>query len=176
MPRSTKYSSLLVIAAWCLACSRGGEPNKTGASPPSSAAGDLASPSDTTPPKNLAGTRWRLVEIQSPKNPKAAARPEDPQKYMMTFDSEGGIVMLRLDCHRVRGNYADTRNADRRGGGLTISSLALTPAQCAQPALGARIVKDLGSVHSYRVASGQLFLDGLPDGSTYVWQRTELPQ
>ena len=175
MPRSTKYSSLLVIAAWCLACSRGGEPNKAGASPPSSAAGDLA-PSDTTPPRNLAGTRWRLLEIQSPKSPKGAVRPEDPNKYTLSFDSEGGIVALRLDCHRVRGNYADTRNADRRGGSLTITSLALTPAQCAQPALGARIVKDLGSVRSYRVASGKLFLEGLPDGSTHVWQRTELPQ
>ena len=172
MPRSTKYLSLLAIATWSLACSRGGEANKTAAS---SAAGDLV-PSDTTPPKNLAGTRWRLMEIQSPKNPDAAARPEDPNKYMMAFDSEGGIVTVLLDCHRVRGNYADSRNPDRRGGSLTINSLALTPAQCAPPALGARIVKDLGSVRSYRVASGQLFLDGMPDGSTYVWQRTELPQ
>jgi hypothetical protein len=172
MPRSTKYSSLLVIAACCLACSRGGDSNNGAAS---SAAGDLV-PSDTTPPRNLAGTRWRLLEIQSPKNARAAARPEDPNKYMMSFDSEGGIVALRLDCNRARGSYSDTRNADRRGGSLTISSLELTPEQCAQPALGARIVKDLGSVRSYRVASGQLFLDGMPDGSTYVWQRTEPPQ
>jgi heat shock protein HslJ len=174
MPRSLKYSSLLVVAAWCLACSRDGEPNKAAASPPS-ASGDLA-PSDTTPPRNLAGTRWRLLEIQSPKNPKGPVRPEDPNKYMMSFDSEGGIIVLRLDCNRARGTYSDTRNADRRGGGLTISSLGVTRAQCAQPSLGDRIVRDLGSVRSYRVASGKLFLEGLPDGSTHVWQRTELPQ
>lgn len=173
MPRSMKYSSLLLIAAWSLACSRS---DKAAAlSSKATAAGDLA-PSDTTPPKNLAGTRWRLIEIQSPKNPKAAARPEDPRKYLMSFDSEGGIVVLQLDCHRARGNYADTRNPDRRGGSLAISSLALTRAQCPQPVLGDRVVKDLGSVRAYRVASGQLFLDGLPDGSTYVWQRTEIPQ
>jgi hypothetical protein len=173
MPRSMKYSSLLLIAAWSLACSRSGEPNK--APSKATAAGDLA-PSDTTPPKNLAGTRWRLLEIQSPKNPKAAARPADPRKYLMSFDSEGGIVVVQLDCHQARGSYADTRNPDRRGGSLTISSLALARAQCPQPALGNRIMKDLGSVRAYRVASGQLFLDGLPDGSTYVWQRTEVPQ
>ena len=174
MSRSMKYSSLLVIAAWSLACSRSGEPSKASALP-STAAGDLA-PSDTTPPKNLAGTRWRLVEIQSPRNPKATARPEDPRKYLMSFDSEGGIVVLQLDCHRARGSYADTRNPDRRGGTLTISSLALTPAQCPPPALGDRIMKDLGSVRAYRVASGQPFPEGLPDGATYVWQRTEVPQ
>jgi hypothetical protein len=175
MPRSIKHSSLLVIAAWCLACSRSREPNKAAAS--SNGAGDVAlGPSDTTPPKNLAGTRWRLVEIQSPKNPQAAARPDDPQKYMLAFDSEGGIVSLRLDCHRVRGAYADKRNADRLGGSLTINQLALTRAQCPQPALGDRIVKDLGSVRSYRVASGRLFLDGPPDGGTYVWERTEIRQ
>jgi hypothetical protein len=175
MPRSMKYSSLLLIAAWSLACSRSGEPNNaSGMASKATAAGDLA-PSDTTPPKNLAGTRWRLMEIQSPKNPKAAARPEDPRKYWMSFDSEGGIVVVQLDCHRARGNYADKRNPDRRGGTLTISSLAPTGAQCAQP-LGNRVMNDLGSVRAYRVASGQLFLDGLPDGSTYVWQRTEVPQ
>ena len=172
MPRSMKYSSLPVVVVWCLACSRGGEPNKAGES---TASGDLA-PSDTTPPKNLAGTRWRLIEIQSPKNPNAAARPDDPNKYMISFDSEGGIVMLRLDCQHVRGDYSDKRNADHLGGSLTISSLALKPAQCAKSVLGDRMMKDLGSVRSYRVASGQLFLEGLPEGSTYVWQRTELPQ
>ena len=176
MPRSMKYSSLLLVAAWSLACSRSDEPkNASGMPSKATAAGDLA-PSDTTPPRNLAGTRWRLVEIQSLKNPKAAARPVDPRKYLMSFDSEGGIVVVQLDCHRARGTYSDSRNPDRRGGSLTISSLALTRAQCPQPVLGDRIMKDLGSVRAYRVASGELYLDGLPDGSTYVWQRTEVPQ
>src|SRR5258705_7081868 len=97
-----------------VACSREGASDRSRTA--SSASGTVTR-QDTSTPENLAGTHWRLVEVQSKPQ---TVRPNDPSKYTLAFDPEGRIVYMQLDCNRANGPYDDQHDSQRHEGTITI--------------------------------------------------------
>ncbi len=121
--------------------------------------------------QDIAGTSWRLVEIQSMDDAQGTTRPDDPAKYTIVFDSSGR-ASLRLDCNRGNGTYRAER-AGERGGSLTFGPLAVTRAFCQPPSLGDRIARDMQYVRTYTLANGRLHFSLMADGGIYVWEPTQ---
>jgi para-nitrobenzyl esterase len=158
------------VAVCLVACTRGGSANNPpGAKPPaaSATAAETATGASTTSPFRLAGTHWRLVEIQSMDDKQGVTRPDDKSKYTLAFDS--GLVSMRLDCNRGVGKY-DEKAAVGDGGSVTIGPLAITRAFCPPPSLGDRIARDMPHVRSYRIVNGRLALSLMADGGIYIWE------
>jgi hypothetical protein len=166
---------LVWLAVCVAACSADGKPSKD--STPEAAASTKPAfatpPADTTPPRDLAATRWRLVEIQSMDDKQGTTRPPDPAKYNVAFDSEGGFLVMQLDCMRATGPYEDKRGSDRSGGEITIGPLKVEPASCPKPSVADRVARDMGYVRSYRLVNGRPALALMADGGIYVWERTQ---
>jgi hypothetical protein len=163
-----KNLTAFALALGLLACSRNDKPQPVDTIQAAPGSVDMAPmPTDTTTPKNLAGTRWRLVEIQSMDDKQGTTRAE-PGKYAIAFDSEGGQVALQLDCQKARAEYSDKRSPDNRGGSMNISTVTVT---CPAPSLASRIARDMGFVRSYRFQDGRLYMDLMADGGIYVWEK-----
>jgi heat shock protein HslJ len=166
-----KSSRRIGVAICLAACSRGSSANtdhQPSATPPAAAGtiADTAAPASTASSR-LAGTHWRLVEIQSISDKQGATRPDDRAKYTIAFDS--GLVSMRLDCNQGAGKY-DERPAADDAGSLTIGPLAVTRAFCPPPSLGDRIVRDMAHVRSYRIVNARLALSLMAGGGTYFWE------
>jgi hypothetical protein len=164
----------LVALGCLLACSREGKQD-TASTVRSAAPG-----ADTTPPRELSGTKWSLVEIRSMRDDRDATRPDDPAKYTLAFDSESsdadGLLSMRLDCMRAFGPYRATRSGAPGEGSLTIGPLKISGAPCASPSLSDRIARDVAYVRSYRFVGGRLALSLMADGGTYLWRRDTSPR
>jgi len=119
--------------------------------------------------RSLAGTSWRLVEIQSMDDAIGTVRPDDPSRYTLAF-AEDGTIAMRLDCNRGMGRWSATPTGSE-GGQLRIGPLAATRALCPPPSLGERIARDMDYVRSYLVKDGRLHLSLMADGGIYVWER-----
>ena len=118
--------------------------------------------------KSLSGTKWKLAEIRA-----AGASPEsepaiDDGEYQMTLGEDGRANFL-LDCSQANGPWAADPVAGETGT-FTVGALETTKAQCAQPPLDERIVKDLEQVQQYRKRDGHLDLMLADGGGTYVWE------
>ena len=118
---------------------------------------------------SLAGTHWRLVEIQSMDDATGTARPSDPDAYTMDLNADGTVAM-RLDCNRARGTWTVMPVANGSEGGFLFGPVAVTRAQCPPPSLGARIAKDMPFVRSFLLKEGRLYLSLFADGGIYVWE------
>src|SRR5262245_32487185 len=59
---------------------------------------DAGRPSGLNTAEKLAGTRWRLVEIQSMDDAIGTARPSDRDLYTMDLNVDGNAAM-RLNCN-----------------------------------------------------------------------------
>jgi len=119
--------------------------------------------------RSLAGTSWRLAEIQSMDDAIGTVRPDDPSRYTLAF-AEDGTIAMRLDCNRGMGRWSATPTGSE-GGQLRIGPLAATRALCPPPSLGERIARDMDYVRSYLVKDGRLHLSLMADGGIYVWER-----
>ncbi len=125
------------------------------------------------PTAPLAGTQWRLVEIQSMDDAQGITRPEDPSRYTLRFDGDG-TVHLRLDCNRARGTWSARAGADPGNGSLRLGPLATTRALCPPPSLGRRLGAQAPYVRSYLLKDGRLHLSLLADGGILVWEPLRL--
>jgi hypothetical protein len=161
----------LLACAGVSACSKERAPDRAAADSTPTARPVGAAPVDTTTPKTLSGTRWRLVEVQSMDDAQGTTRPDDPAKYTVAFDAESDRIYMRLDCNQVRGPYSAKRNADPKSGSLTIGPLVGFGTTCTPSALGARISRDMPYVRSYVFANGRLSMSLMADGGIYVWSR-----
>jgi hypothetical protein len=174
-PWPTTIARLLALVGCLLACSRDGKHNES-----HGVRSAAATPTDTTAPAELSGTKWSLVEIQPVSDEQRATRPDDPAKYTLTFDSESsdadGLLSLRLDCQRAFGPYQAKRSGARGEGSLVIGPLKITGAPCGPPTLSDRVARDLGFVRSYRFVGGRLAISLMADGGIYVWQRDTSPR
>ena len=127
----------------------------------------------TTPEmsESLAGTSWRLLEMQSMDDVQGTTRADDPDRYTITF-SQDGTAYMKLDCNRGRSPYeAASTGADQ--GSLTLGNIASTMAMCPPDSLSEKLSQQLGFVRSYVVRSGQLNMALMADGGILVWERTE---
>jgi len=162
----------VVLAAGFLAgCGAPEEPAATGPQgEPSAAAAEgqaQAAPAPTAGP--LAGTDWRLVEIQSMDDAQGTTKPDDPSLYTMRLNDDG-TANMRLNCNRANGTWSAEPGADESSGRFTFGPLAMTRALCPPPSLDERIAKDAEYVRSYLLRDGRLYLSLMADGGIYTWE------
>ena len=135
---------------------------------PESRASSRGAPS-TASPSLLAGTEWRLVEIQSMDDAIGTSRPDDPARYTMRLNGDG-TVALRLDCNSAKGTWSAEAGPDRFSGRFEFGPLSATRALCPPPRLDERIGKEAQYVRSYLMKDGRLYLSLLADGGIQVWE------
>ncbi|MFM7674225.1 MAG: META domain-containing protein [Synechococcus sp.] len=120
----------------------------------------------TTPP--LAGTRWRLVEVQSMDDAQGTSRPAPGTLYTMALHGDG-TVTLQLNCNRALGTWSAEPSSDPTNGRFTFGPLAATLALCPPPSLDASFLARSSAIRSYSLQNGRLSLSLLADGGNYVW-------
>jgi heat shock protein HslJ len=147
--------ALLTVVVLPVSCTRG--QSTVTSSPPPAAPAAAA----------LAGSNWRLVEFRSSDDAIGVIRPDDPAKYTMSLASEGRVSM-RLNCNRANGPWS-AKASSQDSGSFTFGSLAMTRALCPPPSLDQQIARDAGHVRSYLLRGGNLYLNLMADGGTYVW-------
>jgi len=116
----------------------------------------------------LAGSSWRLVEIQSSEDRIGTARPDDPAKYTLALGVDGRAV-LRLNCNRGTGPWSSTPTGTDSGS-FSLGPLAVTKALCPPPSLDDRIARDSQYIRSYLLRNGRLYLNLMADAGTYIWE------
>ena len=124
-------------------------------------------PSDGAPtaPDSLAGSSWRLVELQSNDDAIGVVRPRDPSSYTMTLGADGR-ASLRLDCNRASGQWRSPAP-----GRITFTPLAMTRAACPEGSLDTRVARELEYVRSYLREGDRLRLVMMADGGSQLWTR-----
>jgi len=118
---------------------------------------------------NLAGTRWRLVEIQSMDDTIGTTRPSDRNLYTLDLNVDGRAA-LRLNCNRGVGQWSAQPIANGAEGNFAIGPVAMTRALCPPPSLDERIARDMDYVRSFLLKDGRLYLSLMADGGIYVWE------
>jgi heat shock protein HslJ len=122
----------------------------------------LAACATTTGPVNLVGTAWQLVKIQGSDG--TTITPDDPAKYTIEFLADGAVAM-RIDCNRVRGAWRSP--APSR---LEFGPMAVTRVACPPGSLYDRFARDVGTVRSYAVRNGHLFVALVADAGVYEFE------
>lgn len=117
----------------------------------------------------LAGTEWRLVEIQSMDDTVGTVRPDDPSRYTIRLNADGTVAML-LNCNRANGTWSAQAGPDHSSGHFVFGPLAATRAHCPPPSLDESIAAHAQFVRSYLLKDGRLFLSLMADGAIYVWE------
>ena len=136
--------------------------------PRQSAATSSTPPATAAPAAvSLAGSNWRLVEFRSSDDAIGVIRPDDPAKYTMSLAGDGRVSM-RLNCNRANGPWS-SKASSQDSGSFTFGNLAMTRALCPPPSLDQQIARDAGYVRSYLLRGGNLYLNLMADGGTYVW-------
>lgn len=125
---------------------------------------DSAKADASTQPGNaeLAGTSWRLVEIQSMAD--STFTPSDRSRYTISFGTDGRASM-RVDCNRGSASWTSTVP-----GQLTFGQAAMTRAMCPPGSLYDRFVRDLAFVRTYVLKDGKLHLATMADGAIYEFE------
>ena len=147
------------------------QPAATPTKPPAASASGPSAPSAAA--VALAGSNWRLVEFRSSDDKIGVVRPDDPAKYTMSLGSDGRVAM-RLDCNRANGPWS-SKASSTDSGSFTFGNLAMTRALCPPPSLDQQIARDTGFVRSYLLRGGNLYLNLMADGGTYVWSPDTSP-
>ena len=147
--------SLLTLVVAGVSCA----PRQSAVAPPPPAASAAA--------VSLTGSNWRLVEFRSSDDAIGVIRPDDPAKYTMSLAGDGRVSM-RLNCNRANGPWS-SKASSHDSGTFTFGNLAMTRALCPPPSLDQQIARDAGYVRSYLLRGGNLYLNLMADGGTYVW-------
>lgn len=124
---------------------------------------------DPSTAERLAGTKWRLVEIQSMDDAIGTVRPSDRNLYTLDLNVDGRAAM-RLNCNRGVGPWSAKPVGNGADGSFTIGPLAMTRALCPPPSLDERIARDMNFVRSFLLRDGRLYLSLMADGGIYVWE------
>lgn len=123
---------------------------------------------------DLPGTAWRLVTIQSMDDGQGTTRIADPAAFTLQF-RRIGVATIRLDCNRGTAGVRIGPAGDGNSGTLVFGPIATTRAACRDPALDARIARDLLFVRSYLVRDGNLYFSLMADGGIYEWAPHAVP-
>lgn len=120
----------------------------------------------------LAGTTWRLVEIQSMDDAVGTKTPEDRSRFTMRLNADGTVNMA-LDCNRAKGTWTAEPSADPWSGRFEFGPLATTRALCPPPRLDEEITRQAPYVRGYLLKNGRLYLSLMADGGIYGWEPDE---
>lgn len=129
----------------------------------------IAPPNSVTPSGSLAGTKWQLVQFQSPEESIGTIKPSDPRKYTMDLMADGQLAM-QLDCNRAVGRW-EAQPASPTDGQISFIAPAMTRAMCLGPSIDERIARDLEFVTSYKLVADTLNLALKMDSGIYTWRR-----
>lgn len=119
--------------------------------------------------QGLAGSSWRLQEIQSMDDAQGTTRPQPDRLYTLRFTADGN-AQLQLDCNRANTRFTQTP-AESASGALSFGALAMTRAMCPAGSLDSRISRDLEHVRTYRLQNDRLVMSLAADGGIHVWTR-----
>jgi heat shock protein HslJ len=131
--------------------------------------GAAAAPAGATP---LAGTSWRLVEIQSMDDAIGTTRVADPSLYTMRLNADGSVA-FRLNCNSANGAWMAEARSDSSSGSFTFGPLAATMALCPPPSVDEQVTRQAPYFRSYLLKEGRLYLSLMADGGIFVWERSE---
>jgi heat shock protein HslJ len=115
-----------------------------------------------------------LVEEKSMDYAQGTARPDNPDKYTLTFNADG-TLSARLDCNRGVGPWRN-EIVEPSGGSLEIGPLAVTNALCPPPSLGAALERHLGQVRAFIIEDGRMHMALADNGGILVWEPAVLRQ
>ena len=152
-----------------------GPPAQKAAAPaeqPSTAPEAVGSKRPGAPPAGhpLAGTAWRLTEIQSMDDSIGTRRVDDPSTYTMRLSADGSVA-LRLNCNSATGSWsAEAAGSDPSSGRFEFGPLAATTAVCPPPTMDDQVTKQAPYFRSYLVKDGRLYLSLMADGGIFVWE------
>lgn len=118
--------------------------------------------------RGLPGTSWRLVHFQSMDDAIGTRVPPNPERYVLTFASDGKLT-AQLDCNRLAGGWQAAPSSPMAGG-LTFTSGAMTRAMCQPGAMDTQIARDLDYVRSYTIKDNRLSLSLQADAGIYLWE------
>jgi hypothetical protein len=136
-----------------------------GTTPPSAPAGGAAASAHSP----LAGTRWRLVQFQSPEEAIGLKKPYDPDAYIMELSPDGQLA-VQLDCNRAAGRWeAHATGTDQ--GSISLNAPAVTSAACLRESWESRLARDLAFVRSYTIIGDTLNFALKLDSGIYTWRR-----
>jgi len=126
----------------------------------------FAAPGPNVPPSvaapGLAGTSWRFVKFQRPDG--AGLETNDPASYTLDFRKNGNLAAA-IGCHRAQSTWHASGRSD-----LQITAPALSGARCSSGPLHDHLIRNLGSVRSYAIRSGHLFLSLMADAGVYEFE------
>ncbi|MBI4893604.1 MAG: META domain-containing protein [Acidobacteria bacterium] len=120
------------------------------------------------PVKGLAGTKWRLVEIQSMDDAAGVKKPAPGTDYVMSLNADGSVVM-KLNCNTARGKWTAKAGADGMSGEFRLGPLATTRMMCPGPSLDGAVAGQAEHVRSFLLKDGRLSLSLMADGGIQVW-------
>jgi para-nitrobenzyl esterase len=110
----------------------------------------------------LEGTAWQLVKFESGDG--KVVTPTDKTRYTVEFRGEGRVA-VRFDCNRGNGTWKSDGKAK-----LEFGPVALTRAMCPPGSMHDHLVKRWGSIRSYVIKDGHLFLSLMADGGIYEFE------
>lgn len=130
-----------------------------------------AQPADSS--AALAGTRWRLLRLQSMDDAQPPRQPQAGAVYELHFGADGQVTM-QLDCNRARGPYEARESlATARGstpsGSLRIGPLSATRAHCGAQSLEPTLMRQWPYVRSWLLRDGRLHMSLMADGGILDW-------
>ena len=132
-----------------------------------------SAPAANVPFAGLAGTNWRLVEFQSMDDGQGTKKPDNRDKYTVTFHGDGSLT-AKLDCNRAVGPWRnDIANAT--GGSLSIGPLGVTKAFCPEPSMSEFLERQFGYVRSFTVSGDRLNMALMADGGIIDWEPAPYP-
>ena len=129
------------------------------ASPATSSEPIVTAAQNSSAAKELAGTSWKLVKLQT--GDETTVAPDDGSKYTVTFGRDGRVT-ARVDCNRASSTWKSSR-----AGELQFGSWSRTSAKCPPGSLHDKIVTEGANVRSYSIKNGHLFLSGMAAGGFY---------
>jgi heat shock protein HslJ len=132
-------------------------------------AGCAAEPHPPAATSALAGTRWELVQFQSPEDSIGVEKPAHPERYVMELQA-GGTLAVQLDCNRATGQWA-AHPASPTDGQISLAAAAMTSAACLPGSWDSRLARDLANVRSYVLEGDRLHLALKIDSGIYTWRR-----
>lgn len=162
--------ALLLAVAMVTACGSGRE--DAGDAVPGSESSPMQGATAAPQEFSLAGTTWRLVEIQSMDDAQGTTRPADPSAFTMALNADG-TVNMKLDCNRANGTWSHQPGSDGVSGTFSFGLLATTRALCRPPHLDEQISAQAQYVAGYLLRDGRLNLSLMADGGIWVWEPIE---
>jgi hypothetical protein len=166
-------AAMLVTGAVLAAC---GTPAAQKAAAPAGAPSATPPAMESRPPvaavatdTPLAGTSWRLVEIQSMDDAIGTTRVPDAAHSTMRLNDDGSVV-VRLSCNSATGTWSADAGTDRSSGRFEFGPLTATGAPCATPSVDEQVTRQAPYFRSYLLKDGRLYLSLIADGGIFVWE------